>query len=229
MHKTNRLFWEYCQNKYKRWFDGPNRVLEVGSMNINGSVRDHFTGFTEYVGVDWRPGPMVDVVCKAEDMVFDHNFDTVISASMLEHDPAWNKSLERMVSFVAPGGILLLSWGAAKNKHHCEESATDGQFHALPAGYVLEVLDQLGIYIHEFRYEAHLPFVPKLPRKNFGGWGLGEVVLVAFKNPELAVGDPIIEKPIRQDLLTRERMQKFYRKVFNKEYVHSKESKVWVR
>ena len=36
-------------------------VLECGSYNVNGSVRGLFAA-REYVGLDWRPGPGVDVV-----------------------------------------------------------------------------------------------------------------------------------------------------------------------
>ena len=36
-------------------------VLECGSYNVNGSVRDLFA-VREYIGLDWRPGPGVDVV-----------------------------------------------------------------------------------------------------------------------------------------------------------------------
>lgn len=33
------------------------RVLEIGSYDVNGSVREIFGGCSEYVGVDLREGP----------------------------------------------------------------------------------------------------------------------------------------------------------------------------
>jgi hypothetical protein len=197
MHHSNRKFWDHCSNIYPNWFKGPNRILEVGSLNVNGSVRDHFSGFTEYVGVDWRPGPCVDVVCLAENMSFDHTFDVVISASMLEHDPNWIKSIERIVQYVDPEkGALFLSWGAAKNGAHCANTAVDGKHHALKAGLVLAELNRLGIYIHEFHYEGNLPYVKK---KWLVRGGIGEVVLFGVKNRKLVNGNPTIDELIKED------------------------------
>ena len=36
------------------------RALEIGSANVNGSVRSNFTG--PYLGIDLAPGPGVDLV-----------------------------------------------------------------------------------------------------------------------------------------------------------------------
>ena len=67
-------------------------VLECGSYNVNGSVRDLFTA-REYVGLDWRPGPAVDVVSLVHEYQPGRMFDTVISTEMLEHDPHWRESV----------------------------------------------------------------------------------------------------------------------------------------
>ena len=79
-------------------------VLECGSYNVNGSVRDLFTA-REYVGLDWRPGPGVDVVSLVHEYQPGRMFDTVISTEMLEHDPHWRESVARMIELVKPGGL----------------------------------------------------------------------------------------------------------------------------
>src|SRR5208283_1437369 len=66
------------------------RVLEVGSMDINGSIRPAFGDASEYIGIDLTPGPGVDRVMSAHDL--DQAwpagwFDTVVCCEMLEHDP----------------------------------------------------------------------------------------------------------------------------------------------
>ena len=40
-------------------------VIEVGSMNVNGSLRGHVTALSpaSYVGIDFMAGSGVDVVC----------------------------------------------------------------------------------------------------------------------------------------------------------------------
>lgn len=86
-------------------------VLEIGSYNVNGSVRDLFFG--RYVGLDIREGPGVDVVA---DIVKEgwyragpDKFMTVIATEVLEHvtDP-W-KAVERMYDCLLPGGLAIVS------------------------------------------------------------------------------------------------------------------------
>lgn len=200
MHWGNAKFWEQCAEKYPRYFSGPNRILEVGSYNVNGTVRRFFSGYQQYVGVDWRPGPCVDVVCMARDMQFEEPFDVVISASMLEHDPTWKESITKMVECLRPDGILLLSWGGAQNSPHELYTAPDGNFHALRAGYVLDLLSSLGVYVHEFMYETNTPFMKKMSLTLHKGSGSqGSVVLVAFKEEYYAVGDSIIDELLPED------------------------------
>ena len=77
-------------------------VLECGSYNVNGSVRGLFAA-REYVGLDWRPGPGVDVVSLVHEYQPGRKFDTVISTEMLEHDPHWRESVQRMIDLVKAG------------------------------------------------------------------------------------------------------------------------------
>lgn len=66
-------------------------VLEVGACDVSGSIRPIISeafGPAEYIGVDIVPGPGVDKVCAAEDLVAvfgEDRFDCVISTEMLEH------------------------------------------------------------------------------------------------------------------------------------------------
>lgn len=172
MHAANYKFWQTVKERYPSFFTNAF-VAEFGSYNVNGSVRPLFSNCT-YVGIDWRPGPNVDVVGLAHQVKLPYNlFDTVISASMLEHDPYWKLSLTTMIRYLAPSGILLLSWGAAENPQHELETAPDGCFHALPAGPVLLELHRQGIHLAEFHYEDLL---------NFDGIVPGGVCLVGFKD-----------------------------------------------
>lgn len=84
-------------------------VLEVGSYDVNGSVRAFFAG-CDYIGVDMREGPGVDRVAEASALPFDAGtFDVVVSTEMLEHDAAFWLSLPEMARVLKPGGHLLLT------------------------------------------------------------------------------------------------------------------------
>ena len=96
-------------------------VLECGSYNVNGSVRDLFAAVghpTEYIGLDWRPGPGVDMVNLVHEYQPGRHFDTVISTEMLEHDPHWRESVQRMIDLVKPGGTLIITCAAPGRGEH---------------------------------------------------------------------------------------------------------------
>jgi SAM-dependent methyltransferase len=84
------------------------RTLECGSLDVNGSVRPLFTG--DYLGIDMRDGPGVDFVCSAAELpVPDGSFEVVVATEMLEHDPAFWRSIPEMARVLAPDGFLLVT------------------------------------------------------------------------------------------------------------------------
>ena len=71
-------------------------VIEIGSLNINGTVRDFFRA-TGYLGVDVGEGPGVDLVARGELLDFpDNTYDIAISAECFEHNPAWAETFLNM-------------------------------------------------------------------------------------------------------------------------------------
>src|SRR2546422_11563577 len=70
------------------------KVLEVGSMDVNGSLRAIVQRMAPsgYVGVDIATGPGVDVVCRVSELVArlgEAAFDTGISTEMLQPGRDW--------------------------------------------------------------------------------------------------------------------------------------------
>lgn len=188
MHAANRKFWQHSFKRYAAWFTPGSSVLEVGSYVENGSLREAAPPGLNYLGIDWRNGPGVDLVCEAKN-VHDalrgktgfpgsapYKFDAVLSASMLEHDAEWWLSIPAMCAAVSAHGLLILTWGAANNPPHYHETAIDGCFHALPVGKVLDALEEQKFYVHELRYEYLLPYIDASDRN---GLDRGCVALVA--------------------------------------------------
>ena len=72
------------------------KVLEVGSLNINGSIRRFFME-CDYTGVDIGAGPGVDLVARGEDLDFpNESFDVVASCECFEHNPEWVRTFDNM-------------------------------------------------------------------------------------------------------------------------------------
>jgi glycosyltransferase involved in cell wall biosynthesis len=89
-------------------------VLEVGSCDVNGSVRPIIESHhpASYLGVDASAGPRVDRVVDAGDLIatfgFD-SFDVVITTEMLEHVADWRRVMGNLAGVLRPGGVLALT------------------------------------------------------------------------------------------------------------------------
>lgn len=95
------------------------QICEIGSFDVNGSIRSIFAGAKTYVGVDVVPGPGVDEVCKGHMFLApDSSFDLVLSSECLEHDPYWVLTIENMARIVRPGGIVVISCASDGRVEH---------------------------------------------------------------------------------------------------------------
>lgn len=99
------------------------RVVELGSRNINGSVRPWFASAEDYTGVDLVEGPGVDVVADAALYEPDRPPDVVVCCEVLEHSPIANDIVANAAHMLAPGGWLLVTCATDPRAPH---SAVDG-------------------------------------------------------------------------------------------------------
>lgn len=94
------------------------RVIEIGSLYINGSVRNIID---VAVGVDMRKGKGVDFVCPAEHLL-DHfpasSFDACVSTETLEHVKNWQGFIRTTWSLVKPNGWLVMTMASMHKPRH---------------------------------------------------------------------------------------------------------------
>lgn len=92
------------------------QVLEIGSLNINGSIRQFFEQCV-YVGVDLGEGRDVDVVARGEDLTYDDgSFDVVASCECFEHNPEWVATLNNMIRMSS--GLVFFSCATTGRPEH---------------------------------------------------------------------------------------------------------------
>ena len=114
------------------------RVLEIGSRDVNGSIRNLFPG-TEYIGIDRVHGKAVDEVIDAKDYTAAEPFDVAITMEAMEHCIAPGAIVDCAARNLKPGGILLATLAAPDRVAHGidgERPPTPGQWYCN-----LEVLD----------------------------------------------------------------------------------------
>lgn len=105
---------KYCQLFYDTYVpkDRPIDVMEIGSQDVNGSIRDVFTGQNiRYTGVDFVPGKGVDHVLDNpyKYPYADNQFDVVLGSSVLEHSELFWLSYLEMIRVLKPGGLLYIN------------------------------------------------------------------------------------------------------------------------
>jgi len=95
------------------------RVIEIGSYDVNGGVRRIFDGAAEYVGVDLKTGPGVDVVSFGHNVTLpDASFDAAVSGECFEHDPHWRDTFANMIRMTRPGGLVAFTCATTGRPEH---------------------------------------------------------------------------------------------------------------
>lgn len=111
--------------------DKPISVIEIGSRDINGSVRMLFP-HAHYTGIDLYEGPGVDVVCNAMEWEPDDVVDMVISCECFEHTDQWKEIISRAANWLNFGGRMIITAagpGRAPHSHHDGGPLRDGEYY----------------------------------------------------------------------------------------------------
>lgn len=120
MHDTayehGRLFFElYCQ-------DNVRTVVELGSQDVNGALRDHAPAGVHYIGLDVMAAKGVDLIVDPDAPlpIADSSIDAVVTSSAFEHDVCFWETFLELTRILRPGGLLYLN------------APSNGEFHRYP-------------------------------------------------------------------------------------------------
>ncbi len=91
--------------------EGNPSILDVGSQDINGSLRACAPSDAVYVGVDMVAGKGVDVVLEDPHVLpfADQHFDAVVTTSCFEHDPMFWVTFLEIVRVTKDGGHIYVN------------------------------------------------------------------------------------------------------------------------
>lgn len=127
--------------------DRPGDVWEVGSRNINGTVRHLFGDADSWTGVDLIDGPDVDIVGDICDLGVEEVADLVVCLEVLEHAPRWGDVVAACAAALRPGGTLLITAAAPTRTPH---SGYDGGVVRPDEHYANIDLDELAEVLGEY-------------------------------------------------------------------------------
>ena len=117
MHPTalesGHLFFAcYWRNEFKR-------ILDVGALDVNGSLRTVAPAGAEFTGIDMVSGEGVDVVL-GDPYTYpfpDAHFDAVISTSCWEHDAMFWLTFLECLRVLSPRGLLYVNAPSSGGYH----------------------------------------------------------------------------------------------------------------
>lgn len=101
----------------------PLEVLELGSFDINGSVRDAYPNAKSWWGIDIAEGRGVDQVADATTYRDGKSYDVVVCAEAFEHTASWRDIIVTAFEHLKTGGLFVASCATKSRPPH---SAFDG-------------------------------------------------------------------------------------------------------
>lgn len=107
LYHGKQFFETYCPELPEAGFT----IVEIGSLNVNGSLRDVSPKGVRYIGLDFAPGDGVDIVLEDPYALplADGTADVVVSSSCFEHAQFfWLTFLEAM-RMLRPEGVFYLN------------------------------------------------------------------------------------------------------------------------
>lgn len=108
----------------KKFFDTyvtkSSSVLEVGSQNVNGSLRDHAPNSENYIGIDLCSGKGVDIVLKDpyKYPFGDNHFDVVVTSTCFEHSEMFWLSFLESMRVLKPSGVFYCNAPSSRMSYH---------------------------------------------------------------------------------------------------------------
>ena len=111
---------EFCKFVKEIFFKNSNiSVLELGSYNVNGILRDIFTNTSEYLGLDIAHGPCVDHVYDGKIIdIKKKDFDLCISCKCFEHNPYYIENFLQKVSLAKNDGVVVFTCATIGRTEH---------------------------------------------------------------------------------------------------------------
>ena len=116
MRNCKTFFDVYAKNKLF------GKVIDIGSQNVNGSLKEVVPVRFDYCGLDFQSAPGVDIVLPDPyTLPMDtDSVDIVLSSSCLEHSEFFWLTFEEMVRVTKPDGLIYLN------------VPSEGHYHAYP-------------------------------------------------------------------------------------------------
>tara|TARA_B100000963_G_scaffold42618_1_gene31716 strand:- start:371 stop:1084 length:714 start_codon:yes stop_codon:yes gene_type:complete len=120
-----KIFKEFYINN---GFNKDINILEIGSLDVNGNIRNLFNFSNNYIGIDLEKGPNVDMVLDGTDIEkLNKKFDIIISCECFEHAKNWKIIFDKMCEVSKPNSFIVISVASTGRVEHGTERSGNWQ------------------------------------------------------------------------------------------------------
>jgi hypothetical protein len=116
-HLQQQSFFKRVKHHLPKYFSDV-KILDIGSLDVNGNIKHIFDHPYHYVGLDLAEGPNVDVICPGHLYKSGFLFDVVTSAECFEHDMYYAKTLLNMFKLLRSGGLMIFTCASTGRPEH---------------------------------------------------------------------------------------------------------------
>lgn len=160
MHPTSLKYAKLFFNSYLKNIQNPI-IVDIGSQNVNGSLREVAPANFTYVGLDFAQGNGVDIVLE-DPYTFpieDNYADAVVTSSCFEHSQFFWLTFLEALRILKPGGILYIN------------APSNGAYHRFPTDN-WRFYPDAGIALNEW---ANRSGYNSMLMESFIGWQEGDI------------------------------------------------------
>lgn len=128
-HPAQKDFIQACIYRFDEVVDASRNILEIGSQDINGSIRDYFPGASSknWLGLDVGAGKCVDFVIPGELIQLSDGWaDIAFSTECFEHAKRWKEVFLNMIRCTRGGGLIVLTFAGAGRAAHGTVDTDEG-------------------------------------------------------------------------------------------------------
>lgn len=114
-------FIESCLARFEAIVSAAANILEVGSQDINGSIRDYFPAVEarSWVGLDVGKGKRVDFRIPGELIQLPDGWaDIAFSTECFEHAKSWREIFLNMIRVTRENGLIILTFAGMGRAAH---------------------------------------------------------------------------------------------------------------
>jgi SAM-dependent methyltransferase len=167
------------------------KLIEIGSQDVNGSLRSVATSTIEYIGLDFAEAKGVDMVLQDPyELPFeDESIDFCVTSSCYEHSEMFWLSFNEVLRVLKPSGLFYMN------------VPSNGIFHQYPVDCWRFYPDAGKALVTWGRRSGYRPILLESFVSSSHGWGFSDFVAVFLKDEACLSNYPNRILSNRQDFL----------------------------